>query len=625
MIHQLRKTIKIQRLLVIQRLLAIQKILIVLAVSLSAVMSAKSMAALEDYQARLDLVTANKGFASQDARLVAFMDVVYDYQMTEFPESATWLGYPGQNSRWSDYSLAGIEKRKLDSRTLLKAIDSIEAEALSVSARLDFQLLHKDLSLDVAGQAFPDELMPINQMGGVQQDLAQMITLMPARKLADYEDIVARLESADVVIDQTLVLLAKGLEQSITPPAVTLRNIPQQVANQLFDKPMDSPLLSPFKQFPKAVPLVQQKRLKTRAIAAYEDRIAPAYQRLLTYLQDDYLPNAVQAVGISNLANGQAWYAHRATRSTTTDLTAKQIHTLGLSEVARIRAAMEQVIVDSGFDGDFDAFTEFLRRDPQFYYSNKEDLLRQYRDIAKRADAELPALFGKLPRLPYGVKMIPSYAEKSQTTAYYQPGAHSMGRAGIFFANTYALNTRPKWEMEALTLHEAMPGHHLQISLAKEQGDMHPWRRDLYRITAFVEGWGLYSESLGEEMGFYKDPYSKFGQLTYEMWRAVRLVVDTGMHSLGWSRQRAIDFFIANSAKSEHDITVEIDRYIVWPGQALAYKMGELKISELRDYATREMGDDFDIRTFHDRVLEAGPIPLDILEQRIKAWVASAK
>lgn len=295
---------------------------------------------------------------------------------------------------------------------------------------------------------------------------------------------------------------------------------------------------------------------------------------------------------------------------------------LGLREVARIRAAMEQVIIDSGFDGDFDAFTEFLRRDPQFYFTNKEDLMREYRDIAKRADAELPALFGVLPRLPYGVKMIPSYAEKSQTTAYYQSGAQSMGRAGIFFANTYALDTRPKWEMEALTLHEAMPGHHLQISLAKEQTNVHPWRRDLYRITAFVEGWGLYSESLGEEMGFYKDPYSKFGQLTYEMWRAVRLVVDTGMHSLGWSRQRAIDFFIANSAKSEHDITVEIDRYIVWPGQALAYKMGELKIKELRQYASQELGEDFDIRSFHDRVLEAGPIPLDILEQRIKDWVA---
>ncbi len=600
----------------------VQRLGLLVGILLLTAMSAQSIAALSDYQARLDLVTEENGYASQDERLAALMDLVYDYQMTQYPEAATWLGYAGQNDRWTDYSPEAIEQRNRDSRTLLKAVETISVDSLGESAILDFQLFHKDLSANVAAQAFPDELMPINQMSGVQQDLAQMISLMPSRKLTDYRDIIARLESADSLIMQTIVLMKQGLEAGITPPAITLRDVPGQVANQLFDDPMDSPLLGAFVSFPDSISPDQQKQLKARAIAAYQNGIAPAYKRLQRFLETDYLPNAVQAVGLSNLANGQAWYAHRAARSTTTDLTAEQIHALGLREVARIRAAMEQVIIDSGFEGDFDAFTEFLRRDPQFYFTNKEDLMREYRDIAKRADAELPALFGVLPRLPYGVKMIPSYAEKSQTTAYYQSGAQSMGRAGIFFANTYALDTRPKWEMEALTLHEAMPGHHLQISLAKEQTNVHPWRRDLYRITAFVEGWGLYSESLGEEMGFYKDPYSKFGQLTYEMWRAVRLVVDTGMHSLGWSRQRAIDFFIANSAKSEHDITVEIDRYIVWPGQALAYKMGELKIKELRQYASQELGEDFDIRSFHDRVLEAGPIPLDILEQRIKDWVA---
>jgi uncharacterized protein (DUF885 family) len=600
----------------------VQRLGLLVGILLLTAMSAQSIAALSDYQARLDLVTEENGYARQDERLAALMDLVYDYQMTQYPEAATWLGYAGQNDRWTDYSPEAIEQRNRDSRTLLKAVETISVDSLGESAILDFQLFHKDLSANVAAQAFPDELMPINQMGGVQQDLAQMISLMPIRKLTDYRDIIARLESADSLIMQTIVLMKQGLEAGITPPAITLRDVPGQVANQLFDDPMDSPLLGAFVSFPDSISPDQQKQLKARAIAAYQNGIAPAYKKLQRFLETDYLPNAVQAVGLSNLANGQAWYAHRAARSTTTDLTAEQIHALGLREVARIRAAMEQVIIDSGFEGDFDAFTEFLRRDPQFYFTNKEDLMREYRDIAKRADAELPALFGVLPRLPYGVKMIPSYAEKSQTTAYYQSGAQSMGRAGIFFANTYALDTRPKWEMEALTLHEAMPGHHLQISLAKEQTNVHPWRRDLYRITAFVEGWGLYSESLGEEMGFYKDPYSKFGQLTYEMWRAVRLVVDTGMHSLGWSRQRAIDFFIANSAKSEHDITVEIDRYIVWPGQALAYKMGELKIKELRQYASQELGEDFDIRSFHDRVLEAGPIPLDILEQRIKDWVA---
>ena len=466
----------------------VQRLGLLVGILLLTAMSAQSIAALSDYQARLDLVTEENGYASQDERLAALMDLVYDYQMTQYPEAATWLGYAGQNDRWTDYSPEAIEQRNRDSRTLLKAVETISVDSLGESAILDFQLFHKDLSANVAAQAFPDELMPINQMGGVQQDLAQMISLMPSRKLTDYRDIIARLESADSLIMQTIVLMKQGLEAGITPPAITLRDVPGQVANQLFDDPMDSPLLGAFVSFPDSISPDQQKQLKARAIAAYQNGIAPAYKRLQRFLETDYLPNAVQAVGLSNLANGQAWYAHRAARSTTTDLTAEQIHALGLREVARIRAAMEQVIIDSGFEGDFDAFTEFLRRDPQFYFTNKEDLMREYRDIAKRADAELPALFGVLPRLPYGVKMIPSYAEKSQTTAYYQSGAQSMGRAGIFFANTYALDTRPKWEMEALTLHEAMPGHHLQISLAKEQTNVHPWRRDLYRITAFVEG-----------------------------------------------------------------------------------------------------------------------------------------
>jgi len=283
---------------------------------------------------------------------------------------------------------------------------------------------------------------------------------------------------------------------------------------------------------------------------------------------------------------------------------------------------MDKVIAQTGFKGSFSDFLEFLRKDPRFYYDDAESLVRAYRDIAKRADPELARLFGKLPRLPYGVLPVPAYAEQSQTTAYFQPGSPEAGRPGYFFANTYALNTRPKWEMEALTLHEAVPGHHFQISLAQEMEGVPEFRKH-GGYTAFVEGWGLYAESLGTEMGFYKDPYMKFGQLTYEMWRAIRLVVDTGIHSLGWSRQQAIDYFLANAGKNEHDIVVEVDRYIVWPGQALAYKIGEMKIKELRADAAKELGDRFDIRQFHDQVLDNGALPLDILEKRIKEWVAA--
>ena len=587
--------------------------------------SQSAIAALSDFQDRLERVTGQQTNLSQDSRLAELMDVIYDYQLNEYPEFGTYLGSASQDHRWTDMSTDAIEQRKNDSILLLEALETIDVAALGANANLDYKLLYKDLSSYVEAQRYPDDLMPLNQMGGIQQDVARMISMMPARNERQYKNIIARLETADTLIEQNITILKQGLGRGITPPAITLRDVPQQVRNQLFDDPMQSPLLASFKRFPDAMDSSKQAELKAAAIAAYQDKIAPAYRKLLIFLEQEYLPNAVQKVGMSNLPEGRQWYAHKVQRSTTTDFSPQQIHQLGLSEVKRIRRAMDEIIASSGFEGDFYQFTEFLRTDPQFYFTSKGDLLREYRNIAKKADAQLPALFGKLPRLPYGVKAIPAYAEKSQTTAYYSPGAQSVGRAGIFFANTYALHTRPTWEMEALTVHEAMPGHHLQIALAQEQTDLHRWRRDMYRVTAFVEGWGLYSESLGDEMGFYKDPYSKFGQLTYEMWRAVRLVVDTGMHSLGWSRERAIEFFIANSAKSKHDITVEIDRYIVWPGQALAYKMGELKIKELRAYAASELGDDFDIRSFHDRVLEAGPIPLDILEMRIRDWVGESR
>jgi uncharacterized protein (DUF885 family) len=302
----------------------------------------------------------------------------------------------------------------------------------------------------------------------------------------------------------------------------------------------------------------------------------------------------------------------------------EEIHQLGLREVKRIRHEMEHLIKNTGFEGSFSDFTEFLRNDPQFFFEAPEELLVAYRDIAKRADYELVKLFGKLPRLPYGVLPVPSYAEKSQPTAYYQRGCLKTSTPGTFFANTYKLKARPKWEMESLTLHEAVPGHHLQISLAQEQAELPNFRKH-GSYTAYTEGWGLYAETLGYEMGMYKDPYSKFGQLSYEMWRAVRLVVDTGIHHFGWSRQRAIDFFKENTGKAEHDITVEIDRYIVWPSQALAYKIGQLKIKELREYSKSQLGEDFDIRAFHDKLLSQGALPLAILDRQVKAWVKEQK
>jgi uncharacterized protein (DUF885 family) len=461
-------------------------------------------------------------------------------------------------------------------------------------------------------------------MDGIQQDVARVLELAPRATVKDYENLITRLKGVPKVLDQVIVLLSKGLESGITPPRITLRDVAEQITSQMIEDPDKNEMLKPFKEFPADIPEPQRARLRQEAAAVLKEKVLPAFGRLHDFFVKTYLPGARESIAMSALPDGKAWYAFNVRTTTTTALTPEQIHELGLSEVKRIRKEMDKVMAETGFKGGFAEFCQFLRTDPKFYYTDAESLLRGYRDIVKRIDPELARLFGKLPRLPYGVKVIPASAEKSQTTAYYQPGSPQAGRPGWYYANTYALNTRPKWEMEALSLHESVPGHHLQISLSQEMEEAPEFRKH-GSYTSFVEGWGLYSESLGTEIGLYKDPYSKFGQLTYEMWRAVRLVVDTGMHSMGWTRQQAIDYFMANSSKNEHDIVVEVDRYIVWPGQALAYKIGELKIKELRAYATKELGERFDVRQFHDQVLDSGALPMDILEKRVREWVRAEK
>ena len=566
---------------------------------------------------------------SRDAdslRLRRLIALHWDYTMREYPEFATAVGYPSQNARWTDYSADALARRKRELHEPLAVLQSIDRARLPATDELNYDLFRRNITDALEEGRFPGELMPVTQLGGVQQDVPSTIAQSPASTVRDYEDIVARLRGVPALVDQTIALLERGLAARVTPPRVTLRDVPQQVQNLLVDDPLTSPMLQAFTRFPPpaAVPTAEQERLRAAAVAAYREAVAPAFRRLHTFLAERYVPGCRESIAMRDLPDGMAWYRVRARASTTTDLMPEQIHAIGLAEVKRIRAQMDSVIAASGFRGSFAEFVQFLRTDPRFYFTTADDLLRASRDIAKRADPGLVRLFGTLPRLPYGIAPIPAYAERSQTTAYYQPGSPAAARAGTYFVNTYDLSARPKWEMQALTLHEAVPGHHLQIALAQELTGVPEFRR-YGGYTAFVEGWGLYSESLGGEMGFYADPYSKFGQLTYEMWRAIRLVLDTGIHTMGWSRAQAIEFFKANAAKSEHDIIVEVDRYIVWPGQALAYKIGELKLKELRAYATHQLGDRFDVRAFHDQVLGAGAVPLDMLEGRIGAWVAAVK
>jgi uncharacterized protein (DUF885 family) len=558
------------------------------------------------------------------ARLHALFDVRWRYEMMEYPEFATFVGFPGQNGRWTDYSQEAIGRRRREVQRPLTVLHSIDRNRLSPEDRLSYDLFERNLAEEIEGNQFHEEYFALTQLNGPQQDLAQVIAAQPATTPHDYVDIIARLNSVPTLVQQVIALLGQGLDQGITPPKIVLRDVPDQVRNQIVDDPLESPLLRPFRQMPATFPAREQSRLKAAAVSAYQAKVRPAYQLLLTYVTDTYLPRARESIGMSALPDGARWYAFRARQSTTTDLSPDRIHELGLAEVRRIRAEMDSIIKGVGFQGSFAEFAQFLRTDRRFFYADSASLIQGYRDIAKRIDPGLVQLFGRLPRLPYGVIAVPSYAAKSQTTAYYEPGSLSAGRPGYFFANTYDLKSRPKWEMEALTLHEAVPGHHLQIALAQEQENL-PEFRKYGRYTAFVEGWGLYAESLGPELGLYQDPYSKFGQLTYEVWRAIRLVVDTGMHAKGWTRQQAIDFFAQNSAKAPHDIEVEIDRYIVWPGQALAYKMGELKLKELRTDARTALGRSFDVRKFHDAVLANGALPLEILDRHMREWISRGR
>lgn len=578
----------------------------------------------DEFDARYQAVVQSKGKASETQRLHELFKVDWDYTMATYPESATYVGYPGGEEKWTDWSREAIARRKKFAGRALPVLATIDRSQLGPVDQVSYDIFKRQTEEDVEGYRFPRELLQLTQLDGIHQDPSQTLIAMQTENAAQLAHQVARLKALPAEVDQVIALLEEGLAEGVTPPRVTLEEVPQQVVNMIPEEPLKSPLLATFVDLPASVSGEAGMELRRAAASVYTAEVRPAYQRLERFLREKYLPGARTSIAASDLPDGKAWYAWRIKTQTSTDLTAQQIHDIGLAEVKRIRAEMERVKAETGFKGTLQEFFGYLRTDPKFYFKDKDDLLRSYRDIAKRADPQLIKLFKTLPRLPYGVLPVPTYAEKSQTTAYYYPGAPDTGRPGYFFANTYALETRPKWEMEALTLHEAVPGHHLQIALAQEMGDLPDFRRNS-GYTAFVEGWGLYSESLGDEMGFYKDPYAKFGQLTYEMWRAIRLVVDTGMHALGWSRQQAIDFFKDNAGKSEHDIVVEVDRYIVWPGQALAYKLGELKIKELRAYATKELGPKFDLRQFHDEVLRNGAVPLSVLDEHIKAWVAAQK
>jgi uncharacterized protein (DUF885 family) len=552
--------------------------------------------------------------------LERFLEAEWERTLEENPTWASALGDRRWNDRWPDLSAEAIAASHAKDVEALARLDAIDAAALPPARRLDQEMYRRELAQRVDDFRFRRHLIPLNQRGGPHSayDTVERLRLVSER---DYDDWLARVRAFGNYADQALALLAEGVEAGIVHPKIIAERIAEQLAVQAGLEAEDSPWAKPFRELPESLPEAARERIAREGMTAVREVVQPAYQRMDRFFRERYLPAARESVGIWDQPDGRAYYAARARHFTTTELTPREIHEIGLSEVARIRAEMEAIREQVGFEGDLAAFFEHLRTDSQFYYDTPEELFEAYLAASKRVDPELVKLFGKLPRMPYGVRPIPEAIAPHTTTAYYSRPAADGSRAGYYYVNLYRPEVRPKYEIEALTIHEAVPGHHLQIALAMELDDLPAFRR-FGGVTAFVEGWALYSESLGPELGMYTDPYSKFGQLTYEMWRAVRLVVDTGIHELGWSRQQAIDYFRDNAAKTEADIVNEIDRYIAWPGQALAYKIGELKIKELRARAEATLGEDFDIRAFHDLVLSNGAIPLDSLERLVDEWLA---
>lgn len=563
--------------------------------------------------------------ADNDAtkQLFALFDTEWEWRMKESPTEASSLGDRRYNDRWEDVSLAAIESRQKHMLDTLERLKTFDRAKLSAKDQLNYDLFKKEYETATGEHKFRLYLIPLSHQGGIQS-LDNFAELLRFQTVKDYEDWIARLNNFPTLMEQTTTLMREGMRARIMLPKILMQRVPSQIDKQIVDRPEDSSFFKPFKSFPGDISNADRERLTNSAREAVAKNIIPQFKMFKTFFVNEYLPASFDQVGIWQIPNGDEAYGVLARRHTTTNLTPREIHEKGLSEVARIRGEMQKIMERVGFKGSLQDFFKYLRTDSQFFYKTPDELLNAYRATAKRIDPNLVKVFKTLPRQPYGVVPIPSNIAPDTTTAYYQQGAADGSRAGSYYVNLYKPEVRPKWEMMSLSLHESVPGHHLQIALAQELGDIPKFRR-FGGYTAFVEGWGLYSESLGEDMGLYDDPYAKFGQLTYEMWRAVRLVVDTGIHSMHWTRQQAIDFFTQNAAKTEQDIVNEIDRYIADPGQALAYKIGELKIKSLRAKAKQELGERFDIREFHDAVLLSGAVPLDILERNVDAYIAAKK
>jgi uncharacterized protein (DUF885 family) len=559
---------------------------------------------------------------SAPAEFHRLLEEEWEARLREQPLLATSVGDHRYDDRLPSVAPADLQRSAERERATLQRLQAIDRAGLDVADCINYDMLARELRDDVADYEFGDWRLPINADSGFHTGFAELPRYSTLLTTRDYRNYIARLRAFPAYVAQQIANMREGLRTGFTLPRVVLDGYDVGIRMHVVDDPERSVFYAPFRAFPPGVPEADRPALLAEARAGIMDGAVAGYRAFLDFMVNEYIPKTRTTIAAADLPRGREYYAHRVRHFTTLDVTPEKVHEIGLGEVARIRAEMQEVMRQAGFTGDFPAFLQLLRTDPRFYAKTPEELLKQASYIAKRIDAKLPSLFGRLPRLPYGVEPVPAHLAPKYTGGRYVPAPVGGTRAGTYWVNTYALESRPLYVLEALTLHEAVPGHHLQIALQQELEGVPPFRR-VAEVGAFVEGWGLYSEHLGIEAGFYQDPYSNFGRLTYEMWRACRLVVDTGMHALGWSREKALDFMAANTALSLHEVRTETDRYISWPGQALGYKMGEIKIRELRRMAEQEMGPRFDVRAFHDAVLANGAVPLPVLEEQIRAYVAA--
>ncbi len=562
--------------------------------------------------------------ASIDAQLRQLFAEEWAERVRDDPLYATAVGVHEYDDRLPAVTPADYARQLARDRAFEQRLQALPRAALAPAEQLNYDLFDYELADRIALAPFRDWRIPLTSDSGFHTEVLLMADGVAMTRPEDYQRFIARLAAVPDYFAQQIANLRLGLAEGYTLPAAVMPGVLRIIQGQQYASAEACPLYEPFRHFPATIPAAEQQRLLAAGRTAIETQVLPAYRRLLEFFRDTYAPAARQGIAATELPDGKALYAALVRHYTTLDLTPDEVQRIGLEEVARIQRDMDAAMRATGFQGDLAAFLKFLRTDRQFYATTPQQLLERASFIAKQIDGKLPAFFGKLPRLPYSVQPVPADLAPNYTAGRYSPPPLGGTRGGEYWVNTTALDQRPLYALTALTLHESVPGHHLQIALALELADVPPFRQQLYP-DAFGEGWGLYAEKLGEDMGMYRTPYDEFGRLTYEMWRACRLVVDTGMHAFGWSREQTREYLRSHTALSEREVQTEIDRYIAWPGQALAYKMGELEILELRRRARERLGADFDIRAFHDAVLDNGGMPLPVLERQIEAYIATAR